>query len=247
MVIRRFFLLLTVLLLLVFQGTASAGIDWPEETTGEKMLKQYIGNVNSYLTQQGEMPVNSCFEIYEKFAVLGITLSDDAEIPEDIEITVMMSNDTLDSLELIVRDIRRFPVIASSFLLALFPESADSSDAVRVPSEKAQQAAANPDLSFGEEIYYDKGNAPRIYYNYFPNRYNSGENWLVMTIIFPFMDSWDGYGILTVKDEEKVFIPDEEIGEEYEGYYSEDDYSHFDVFVTPTPEPDSAAAEYDFR
>ena len=185
-------------------------------------------------------------EIYEKLAVLGITLSDDAEIPEDVEITVMMSNDTLDSLELIVRNIRRFPVIASSFLLALLPENSIS-DTVRVPSEKSQQAIANPDLSFGEEIDYNKGNAPRIYYNYFPNRYNSGENWLVMTVIFPHKDLWDGSDVLTVKDEEKIYIPDEEIGEAYEGYYSEDDYSHYDVFVTPTPEPDSAAAEYDFR
>ena len=68
-----------------------------------------------------------------------------------------------------------------------------------------------------------------------------------MTIIFPHMDSWDGSDILTIRDEEKVFIPDEEVGEAYEGYYSRDDYSHFDIFTTPTPEPDSAAAEYDFR
>ena len=68
-----------------------------------------------------------------------------------------------------------------------------------------------------------------------------------MTIIFPHKGMWDGSDVLTVKDEEYVFIPDEEIGEAYEGYYSEDDYSHYDVFATPTPEPDSAAAEYDFR
>ena len=29
------------------------------------------------------------------------------------------------------------------------------------------------------------------------------------------------------------------------GYYSSDDYDHFEVFTTATPEPDSAAAEYD--
>ena len=245
MVIRRFFLLLAAFILIC--NAASAGIEWPDETTGEKVLKQYIESVNSYLTQEGEMPVNRCFEIFGGFAVLGITLSDDADIPEDVEITVMMSYDTLDSLELIVRDVSRFPVIASSFLRALFPDNADSSDAVSIPAEKARQAAANPDSSFGEEIYTEKGNAPRIYYNYFPNRYGTGQNWLVMTIIFPYKDSWDGYDILTVREEENVYIPDEEIGEAYEGYYSEDDYSHYDVFATPTPEPDSAAAEYDFR
>ena len=244
MVIRRIFLLLTVLLLSF--STAFAGIVWPEETTGQKVLKNYIERVNEYLIQQGETPVNSIFEIYHLLAVFGITLSDDASIPEDVEITVRLSDDTLDSLELIVRDINRFPAIASSFLLALFPENSTAAEnAAKVPAEKAQQAARNPDTSFGEKVYEGKGNAPRIYYNYYPDQYGSREKWLVMTIIFPHKDSWDGYDVLTVTDEEKVYIPDEEIGEAYEGYYSEDDYSHYDVFVTPTPEPDSAAAEYD--
>ena len=246
MVIRRFFLLLAVMILIC--GTAYAGIDWPEETTGEKILKQYIETVNTYLEQQGESKINRGFEIYPLFAVLGITLSDDAEIPEDVEITVKMSADSLDSLELIVRDIPRFPAIASSFLRALFADEDTASSAVSVPAEKATQALRNPDFSFGEEIYEEKGNAPRIYYNYYPKRYNiPGNNWLVMTIIFPHKGMWDGSDVLTVKDEEDIFVPDEEIGEAYEGYYSEDDYSHFNVYVTPTPEPDSAAAEYDFR
>ena len=29
------------------------------------------------------------------------------------------------------------------------------------------------------------------------------------------------------------------------GYFSKDDYDHFEFFTTPTPEPDSAAAEFD--
>jgi 2-isopropylmalate synthase len=48
-------------------------------------------------------------------------------------------------------------------------------------------------------------------------------------------------------DPELDFSNIQEVGEAYEGYYSKDDYSHFDIFTTPTPEPDSAAAEYDFR
>ena len=50
-------------------------------------------------------------------------------------------------------------------------------------------------------------------------------------------DTYHGTGIL----EEEEADPD------YEGYYSSDDYNHFEVFATATPEPDSAAAEYDFR
>ena len=49
MVIRRFFLLLAAFIL--FFNAASAGIEWPEETNGQKVLKQYIESVNSFLTQ----------------------------------------------------------------------------------------------------------------------------------------------------------------------------------------------------
>ena len=31
--------------------------------------------------------------------------------------------------------------------------------------------------------------------------------------------------------------------EEYEGYFSQDNYTHLEVFTSPTPEPDSAAME----
>jgi hypothetical protein len=244
MVIRRVFLLLSALILAY--SSAAADIEWPEETNGQKVLKQYIESVNSYLAQQNEMPINRCFEIHPSFAILGITSADDAEIPEDVEINVRMNDDSLDSLELIVRDVSRFPAIASSFLRALFQDSDSSSKEISVPAQKAAEALQNPDTSFGEEIYPDKGNAPRIYYNYYPD-YLYMEKWIIMTIIFPKKDTWDGSDILTIRDEEKVYIPDEEIGEAYEGYYSKDDYSHFDVFTTPTPEPDSAAAEYDFR
>jgi hypothetical protein len=245
MVIRRISILLLVLIL-ACNGIAAADIEWPEETNGQKVLKQYIESVNSYLAQQDEMPVNRCFEIHRSIAILGITAEDDAEIPEDIEINVRMNDDSLDSLELIVRNVHRFPAIATAFLRALFQDSETSSREIEVPAQKAAQALQNPDTSFGEEIYNDKGNAPRIYYNYYPD-YLYMEKWIIMTIIFPMKDAWDGSDILTIRDEEKVYIPDEEIGEAYEGYYSKDDYSHFDVFTTPTPEPDSAAAEYDFR
>lgn len=244
MVIRRIFLLFIVLITAF--SSASADIAWPEETNGQKVLKQYIESVNSFLTQQGETPVNSGFDIYPGFAVLGITHSDNADVPEDVEITVKLNDDTIDSLELIVRDIPRFPAIASSFLRALFQNADSATDEISVPSQKAAQVIRDPDTSFGEEIYEDKGNAPRIYYNYIPKNYDE-KSWLVMTIIFPHIDSWDGSDILTIQDEEKTYIPDEEVGEAYEGYYSKDDYSHFDIFTTPTPEPDSAAAEYDFR
>ena len=47
-------------------------------------------------------------------------------------------------------------------------------------------------------------------------------------------------------NEQGLSVPDD-ADQDYEGYYSRDDYNHFEVFSTATPEPDSAAAEYDFH
>ena len=54
--------------------------------------------------------------------------------------------------------------------------------------------------------------------------------------------------ILGTQDDEKAnMLPEEEADPDYDGYFSTDDYTHLEVFTTATPEPDSAAAEYDFR
>ena len=67
-----------------------------------------------------------------------------------------------------------------------------------------------------------------------------------MTIILPMAGEWDGYGMILGTSDEKEYV-DEDADPDYEGYFREDDYTHFEVFATATPEPDSAAAEYDFR
>lgn len=38
-------------------------------------------------------------------------------------------------------------------------------------------------------------------------------------------------------------VPPEHVEVEYEGYLPSDNASHFEVFMTPTPEPDSPAGE----
>ena len=52
-----------------------------------------------------------------------------------------------------------------------------------------------------------------------------------------------------VYDEAVEKVPFRELPEDadpgFEGYESRDDYSHLEVFTTETPEPDSAAKEYD--
>ena len=64
-----------------------------------------------------------------------------------------------------------------------------------------------------------------------------------MTVIFPLEGTWDGSGVLTAVTATRG--PDTWSGNDpgYEGYESQDDYTHLEVFATATPEPESAAAE----
>ena len=84
---------------------------------------------------------------------------------------------------------------------------------------------------------------PYVYYAYYPNQYSDGVDWIQMTIIFPLSGYWDGIGI--GKGETATKGPDTYSGADqgYEGYFSRDDYSHYEYFTTPTPEPDSAAGD----
>ena len=77
MVRRLLALLLAAALLL--PGTGTASIAWKENTPAQKLLKEYIENVNTYLIERGEQEINTRFEMYDQFAVLGITSAPGAE------------------------------------------------------------------------------------------------------------------------------------------------------------------------
>jgi hypothetical protein len=64
-----------------------------------------------------------------------------------------------------------------------------------------------------------------------------------MTIIFPLAGYWEGTGVIDGETPTKG--PDTYSGNdaEYDGYFPKDDYQHYEVFVTATPEPDSPAGE----
>jgi hypothetical protein len=110
-----------------------------------------------------------------------------------------------------------------------------------------QRAASAPETSFEDQVEDLNGTVPYIYYAYYPNQYHDGVSWLQMTIVFPLEGYWDGRE--TVTGSEVTRGPDNysDHSEDYEGYDSDDDYTHYEIFSTPTPEPDSAAAELDFR
>lgn len=231
-----------MLLALLFMITvAYAGLPLLQDTGGQQQLKTYIDRVNEFLTEAGESPVNSLFEEYNSFAVLGITEFAQAESPESVEITVRLFADTINSLELRVSDMERFPAIAEAFIRALSSDVADSDTAVRTAREKTKKAQETPDQSFEDEIEELNGTKPYIYYAYYPNEHADGVSWIQMTVIFPMngITEWDGLGNFVETTKAPDTYSDRSV--EYDGYYFSDGYEHYDVYTTPTPEPDSPA------
>ncbi len=239
--------LTALLLALVFAGLLGMGAGaepaWPEETEGQKMLKAYVEIANGFLQEQGEGKINSLFEAYTGFEVFGITSQPDSVIPEGVEITAKLFPTSINSLEVRVNYIPRFPQVAAAFIRALTPESMSMQEALEEPTRKAKRAQNNPEDSFEDEVEELNGTMPYVYYAYYPNQYSDGVDWIQMTIIFPLSGYWDGIGI--GKGETATKGPDTYSGADqgYEGYFSRDDYSHYEYFTTPTPEPDSAAGD----
>ena len=237
-----------VIALLLIPAIASAGMKWDQSTPALKMMKNYIETASELLKENGEKPINRLFECYDTLVVLAITEEDNAEIPEGVTITADLYLNVPDRLQLLVNDPDRFPLIAASLIKALYGENMTLEDAILVPRNRAERAKNNPSDSFEETVEELNGENLQVFYAYYPNAYLSGENWLQMTIVFPLEEEWDELGAPVSGTEAKQGQPaPDDADPDYEGFYSQDDFSHFEFFVTPTPEPDSAAMEYDFR
>ena len=240
--VKRLLALLAAALLL--PGTGIASIAWREKTPAQKLLKTYIENVNIFLVEQGEQEINTCFEMYDQLVVLGITSAPNAETPEGVEITAKLYYDSINSIEIRVDEIERFPVIAGAFIRALYPESMSVEAAMKAPADRAKLALENPENSFVDEVEELNGTVPRTYYAYIPDQYHDGVNWIQLTIIFPLAGYWEPNGTI-IDGATPTKAPDvtSDHDPEYEGYYSQDPYLHYEFFTTPTPEPDSPAGE----
>jgi len=233
------YMLLSVLTGMAFlaPGRTLAAPAWPTRTGGQQMLKEYVANADVFLTIQGETAVNSIFDASDRIVVFGITDQPNAEIPEGVEITARLFPDTLNSLELRVSTIPRFPQIAAAFIRALTPESMTMEEALRTPTDRAKKAMDAPANSWEETVEPMNGTMPYIYYAYYPNQYHDGNSWIQMTVIFPMAGTWDGSTILS--GEYSTPAPENygENPEDFEGYQATDDYTHYEFFTTPTPEP----------
>lgn len=222
---------------------ALAEIVWPDQTAGQQQLKEYISRVNDNLAQLSQQPVNRLFECYDTFAVLGVTASEDAWGPEDVELTFTLSADCLTVLQLRVSSLERFAALAASCIQASCPEAMTLQDALVTPTLYMNQAIGNPANSFEDPVETLNGPSPRMYYAYYPNEYSDGVNWLQLTLVFPLggISSASPSATLTPPPSDTSYYDDNaETG--YEGY-DYDGGTHLEIFTTATPEPDSAAGE----
>ncbi|MBR6667386.1 MAG: hypothetical protein IKL25_03370 [Clostridia bacterium] len=233
-----------LLCLMMLLSSALAEIEWPTTlTTGQARLRNYVDMVNLTLSQLGGGAIDMKYELYTTFASLGM---DGADVAETVEIYILLGEDGLYSLTLRICDPDKFELVAAACLAS--SSSAISVDSARQLTGKyadvlrKDQAArqSDPDAmthSFEEDVVDLQGSQPRAYFAYYPNQYGDGKDWLQMTLIFARPGSADA--ALAVA--ESTPAPDSD--EEYEGYFSQDNYTHLETFATPTPEPDSAAME----
>ncbi len=243
--VRKITALLTGFALLLLCAGSLADIAWPENTEGQRILKAYAETANRYLKEQGEPGINSLFESYTGFEVFGITEFPDAEVPERVEITAYLYAEAINRVQIRVSDLGRFPRISASFIQALNPDKITREEALSIPTKRMQRAAGSPGNSFEEETETLNGAAPYIYCGYYPNQYHDGVDWMQMTIVFPLDGYWNGEDLNSGSEATRAPDTYSDHSADYEGYDSEDDYSHYEIFSTATPEPDSAAAEFD--
>ena len=251
--VKRICALLTILFILTAGGSL-AELKLKNTTPAQKMLATYIGNVNEFLAENGEMELNRIFDEQNTIVELGITTSDEDYEP-DVVVDIYLRYDSLYYLILRVNSTDRFPAVAGAFLRALNPLTMTKEESLKKPAAKAKKAASAPGDSFRDhefDIYAEKeqeilnGEQPQSFYAYFPNQYHNEENWLQLMIIFPLAGYWnEETGVINDEDPDKIQDRDSDQADEYEGYYAVDDYEHLRVYTTATPEPDSAAAEYD--
>ena len=238
--------LAALLLCLLMIAAAAAEIEWPVSlTNGQAALRHYVDTVNLTLTQMGVGVIDMQYELYPAFASLGMN---GEETAETAEVHFLLGDGGLHSLTLRLCDPNLFEKVAAACLAsstsAIQLEEAQTltasyADVMRNDLSSQQSDPQNAMThSFEEEVNDLQGSQPRAYFAYYPNQYGDGKSWLQMTLIFARPGS--AAGELSVAGSTPA-PPTADV--EYEGYFSQDNYSHLEIFATPTPEPDSAAME----
>ncbi|MBR3765160.1 MAG: hypothetical protein IKK57_11515 [Clostridia bacterium] len=245
-------LILLLVCLLLAGAVAMADITWPQPVNqGQQQLQIYITMVNDVLAVTGGGQIDVLHMLTGRYADLGmdgIELPDDPFVQVDLpaEISLTLGDEGLHSITLRMQDPDRFILVAAACIHASSPNAISLDTATAIASAYAavmlgdlQAAQSSPETamthSFEEEVNEIQGAQPRAYFAYYPNQYSDGRNWLQMTLVFARPGS----------AEASVIVPGSTPAPELEDgvWISQDNYNHFEIFVTPTPEPDSAAME----
>lgn len=224
-------------------AAACAEIAWPDSlTSAQAALRNYVENVNLTLTEMGAGVIDMQYELYSGFASLGL---DGADTPDTAEMYFLLGEDSLHSLTLRLCDADRFERVAAACLHGASPTAIPLEDAQTLTASYADvmrqdQAGSTMTHSFEEDVSDLQGSQPRAYFAYYPNQYGDGRSWLQMTLIFARPGSEDAALSLTGATPAPMDTDSEDV---LSGFFSQDNYTHLEVFATPTPEPDSAAME----
>lgn len=231
-----------LLCVLMMTAIAVAEITWPEPLTpGQTQLKDYVARVNESLAVKGGGQIDVLYSLYSTLASFGM---DGLELPEDpfaefdppSEISFRLSSEGLHSLTLRMQDPDRFALVVAACLYASSPTAVTYEQAYDIAGAYAASVKANPNRGFEEEVSDLQSTQPRAYFAYYPDQFKDQHNWLQLTLIFARPGYPDAPLFLAVSTP----APD---SAEDGVWLSDDNYSHLDIFVTPTPEPDSAAME----
>ena len=241
---RRRLLLFLILLCLTVRPAGSEML-WDESAFERAPAAEtYVKQVNLSLLRAGVPQINTLFECYETFAVLGITQAPQAENVEDIEITLFLESGKIRKAELHLCDQASFVILAAAMTAIASGEAPDVSlkSFMDYPEKFAKTIQQDPLRSIECTVDEMQGDTVRVYCAYTPNEYGDGTAWITYTLIFPReTEEKIGSFVTPPPETEKEIIRD---GTDDDGDYAPyDEGTHLEIFVTPTPEPDSAAAE----
>lgn len=230
-----------LLCLMMITAAALADIAWPEGLTpGQVQLQSYIARVNEALASTGGGTIDVLHGLYPRLADLGM---DGVTLPEDpfavydppAEISVIYSEEGIHSLVLRMQDPDRFAIVAAACIHAASPGAVSLQAARTITDAYAGSVRSAPNRSFQEDVNDIQGAQPRAYFAYYPNQFMDEHNWLQLTLVFARPGSADASVIVPAS------TPAPESGDGV--WLSQDNYTHLEVFASPTPEPDSAAME----
>lgn len=201
-------------------------------TPGQEALKAYVEQVNEDLTASGQMPINAVLEFFPLQSTMAIIEGQSMDVPDGVELSFTLYQDTINTLVLRCSRIRQFDVIAGALLHALAPADTTLEEVSAIPNAKMQLALSRPTDSFEDKVIETNGDRPRAYYAYFPDQYKDSVNWLQLTIVFPLAE----YAGTSVGSTAAPYVTEVPEGAVYDQY---DNLTHLEVFITPTPEPDT--------